>query len=158
MKHLKLFEAHQSEFWVRIGSDTYTEDIFGQFGAFTFRVEEAVESAIYNWESFTSEDVKQILSYFPSYHYLFLPIPNIWKYRYPDLCELIPDKSRLLIHLSSDNVMDEHDIEQRYRIATISKLKDEWYYVCDEVYRDRFKCDQISGLLDLLKNRFKVTR
>lgn len=138
MRYLKLYENYKSYQSIDV-DEYYRKTIFGNSTN-----EDPLEDSSYikdNWESYTVEEIKEILAI----------LPKGTKFTINAAMNPMYSKSKLDIM----NVKVSKDNKMRVLVDFfIVKLRDEWYYLYVNhilLPAAYWKCDQLNGLINCMK-------
>jgi hypothetical protein len=146
MKYLKLFENH-NQYYQEISEGEFEEST-----GFDIEYGEGTWDPSFirrNWIDFTIEELNSIKELLPDDN-----IINEYYFDYPDLFHR-DETGAMIVNHSSPNFVPEEDAHNwRGTIFIIIKLKDEWFYISNWDESKKYKCDQFTGLLEYIKDKF----
>lgn len=151
MKYIKLYENYES--YQEITEEEYYKKTL--FGDVSNDTEDPLEDSNYirnNWESYTKEELKEILTILPKGTKFTINAGMNPMYPKSKLDIMNVRDTSLQCHTPSSGSKDFFFSKLDFFIV---KLKDEWYYlfVNHHLLPDKFwKCDQMSGLINCMKN------
>ena len=146
MKYLKLFENH-NQYYQEISEEEFDEstgfDI--EYGEGTTWDPSFIKE---NWIDFTNGELNSIKK--------LLPDENIInRYEYSDWDDNLNYTRAMVINHTNPKFIPEDDANNwRGTIFIIIKLKDEWFYIFNWDESKKYKCDQFTGLLEYIKDKF----